>query len=184
MSNLDWGSVPVWVATSITSISAALAVGSYRRSLYDKEREQASKVSCWVSTRPNVNAAEERPGEFMLSTWMVINVANRSEAPIFDLDITGFDEKLQSTEMPPGATGFCTVPVAVRQVRTSLASFDFEEQQLIAFATPTLTFTDALGRRWRRQGARLRRVRKNSQQIGGTIRFTKEEGGAIKAAIG
>jgi hypothetical protein len=47
MSHLDWGSVPVWVATLVTSTPAAVAVVSYRRNLYDKEREQASKVSCW-----------------------------------------------------------------------------------------------------------------------------------------
>jgi anti-sigma-K factor RskA len=39
MSYLDWGSVPAWVATVITSISAAVALTTYLRSQYDKRNQ-------------------------------------------------------------------------------------------------------------------------------------------------
>jgi hypothetical protein len=48
---LDWGNVPAWIGTIVTSSSFAVAALSFRRSVLDKERAQASNVAAWVALR-------------------------------------------------------------------------------------------------------------------------------------
>ena len=48
MASLDSGTVPLWVGTLFTSTVTVAAI-SYVRSVLDRERDQASKVSAWLS---------------------------------------------------------------------------------------------------------------------------------------
>jgi len=168
MSSLDWGSVPVWVATVVTSTSAVLAVVSYRRSLYDKAREQASKVSCRISQEINEKVIETAPKKFTALFSVLVQVANRSDAPIYDLEVTipGIGMPLKNVEMPAGAIGTGTILISKRQFDLSSDSGQFEfkfEFDISGIAPPVLTFTDALGRRWRRDRGRLRRAMPRSK---------------------
>ena len=42
---LDWGNVPTWTGMLLTSGSLTVAALAYRRSVLDKERDQASKIA-------------------------------------------------------------------------------------------------------------------------------------------
>lgn len=46
----DWGNVPAWLAAILTSLSFLVAAFTYRRSVLDKEREQAGKVAIWIAS--------------------------------------------------------------------------------------------------------------------------------------
>ncbi|SDM01278.1 hypothetical protein SAMN05660642_01328 [Geodermatophilus siccatus] len=48
---LDWGNVPTWIGTIVTSSSFTVAALSYRRSVLDKERAQASSIAAWVGMK-------------------------------------------------------------------------------------------------------------------------------------
>ncbi len=71
---LDWGNVPAWVGAILTSVSLLIAALAYRRSVKDKEREQASKMAAWIGV---VEDAHERK--------RVVRIRNNSDAPIFDI---------------------------------------------------------------------------------------------------
>ena len=57
---LDWGDVPAWVGTVVTSGAFTVAALSYRRSVLDKERAQASSVAAWVGFRNVEDAFPQR----------------------------------------------------------------------------------------------------------------------------
>src|SRR6185437_3359668 len=45
---LDWGNVPAWIGSILTGSSILIAALTYRRSVEDRERAQAAKVTAWV----------------------------------------------------------------------------------------------------------------------------------------
>jgi hypothetical protein len=164
MSHLDWGSVPVWVATLVTSTSAAVAVISYRRNLYDKEREQASKVSCWVEGGVIFKVTQSHEEIYSATVSVDIKVANRSDSPVYDLEVTlGRSGKtLYGTELPAGVTG--TGKMLLPDIHLSKISPGVDQVEArVTIETPTLTFTDALGRRWCKCKGRVRRARPKTQ---------------------
>ncbi len=82
----DWGNVPSWIGSVLTSTSLLIAAVSYRRSVkdkareqWDREREQAGKVSAWVISSRRalirngndvavaIQAFFDRPGLFAVS---------------------------------------------------------------------------------------------------------------------
>ena len=48
-TTIDWGSVPDWLAAIVTGLSFAVAAVVYRNSVVDKEKDQAARVSAWLS---------------------------------------------------------------------------------------------------------------------------------------
>jgi hypothetical protein len=73
-SDWDWGNVPAWVGTIVTRSSFLIAALSYRRSVRDKEGEQASRVAAW----------HQMSGEQGLSR-RVLHISNGSDGPIYDV---------------------------------------------------------------------------------------------------
>jgi hypothetical protein len=173
------GSVPVWIGTLIGGTTAMVAVFNYRRSVADKEREQASRVASWISVDTK-NLARDTVGvdQYLLSVRAVLHVVNRSDAPIYDLHVRcrrpedlskAFDPKapspnwdeLVAAELPASLEGRGDLPWEFHK------DVDPEEMEIekgkdpnVEVPDPVLTFTDALGRRWKRTGTRpVRRSR-------------------------
>jgi len=46
--DMEWGTVPAGIGTILTACSILIAAVSYRRSILNDEREQASKVNAWA----------------------------------------------------------------------------------------------------------------------------------------
>src|SRR4051812_44369915 len=85
---VDWGSVPVWVGTVVACISVAIAVATYVRATFDKERDQAARVGAWVvDTAEAWGESPEGSGHY--EGWVEVRlfVANRSDAPIYDVAV-------------------------------------------------------------------------------------------------
>ncbi len=174
LTQLDWGSVPVWVGTLVASFSVALAAATYRRNVHDKERDQASRVSSWMSeelepdviVEPSEDIEERAQGRDVVRVRLYgrLLVANRSEAPAYDIEVTaGVGQALKLAQLPPGAVAEGRVLVGESDRRASINDRDmvtFVGGHPVELGVPDLSFTDALGRRWRRRGDRkLRRVR-------------------------
>jgi hypothetical protein len=161
--SIDWGNVPAWVATIVTSTSVAVATGSYRRNPYDKEREQASKISCWVTGELSSRLVRG-PGEGTTVSWvMPVRVANRSDAPVYDLELgfTNHPGSVQAVELPAGTTGFALVPINEANFIVSPGG-TLTLAQTMSIGMPIVTFSDALGRRWSGVSGRLKRVRRST----------------------
>ena len=174
MSHLDWGSVPVWVGTLVTSTSAAVAVVSYRRNLYDREREQASKVSCWAVVKTILRVQVSTKEHYSADIVIDAKAVNRSDASVYDLEVSpppgSSGKTLRGIELPPGITA--TGEMQLRITATPKISSDEDQIDMNSLIDvripteiqlPTLTFTDALGRRWRKRGSRVRRVRRRTR---------------------
>lgn len=153
----DWGSVPTWVGTVITSGSAFIAALSYRRSVRDKEREQASKVGTWVGTT-------ELDGE----TKSVLRVANNSDSPIYevsvrrsgDLELISYEIPAATAAMTPVSSSSTTSVRRERSAGVKLWIISLEATEVTEFIPderpPDVQFRDALGRWWlRRSDGRL-----------------------------
>ena len=87
--DLDFGSVSSWFAAIIASASFAVAANAYRRSVVEREAEQASKVSAWV--------AIERDASSNVSL-AVLRIANSSEASIYELSAFVDGHRLVASE--------------------------------------------------------------------------------------
>src|SRR4051812_18140980 len=53
---LDWGNVPTWIGTVVTSSSFTIAALSYRRSVLDRERDQARNIAAWIARQAGRNS--------------------------------------------------------------------------------------------------------------------------------
>jgi hypothetical protein len=165
MSHLDWGSVPVWIATLVTSTSAALAVASYRGNLHDKEREQASKVSCRTVKQAISMITESLEGLYLINISISFRVVNRSDAPVYDLEVSappGYSgETLKGIELPPGVTATGNMHLQ-KKLGSKISPDEAQINVCSVIETPILTFTDALGRRWRKYEVHIQRVRRRT----------------------
>jgi hypothetical protein len=171
MANLNWGDVPTWIGSVITSVSVLVAAISYRRSVIDKERNQASKVGAWfVKTDESRRAA---------------CITNASVAPIYEIELleppmpnvqspilpaggAAIIELLEESDKDPG--GPQVVRIIDRAEEGILTREIWESEQ-----QPTIQFRDAVGRWWKRDSAgRL------LKRTGRTTRYTvKTRSGAI-----
>jgi hypothetical protein len=171
MTSLDWGSVPTWVGTVFTSTSVLLAALSYRRSILDRERDQASKVSAWLSAPEHTDAnflrKDAQGRSYIVAPLPVVaHVANRSDHPIFDVDLKVKHRAWTLDELPPGRTATVSIPVEFRDHVPEGASLPTRSTIVYELDRPLLTFTDALGRRWRRsEDRRLERVRSEARTM-------------------
>ena len=173
----DWGSVPLWVGTVFTCVSVAVAVATYLRATFDKERDQAAKVGAWV-----IGGAEEwaeypeGSGHYEGKVDVRIYIANRSDAPIYDIALKWrmpedrgepvpkdrrFEE-IKQPELAPGITAYkpLTLPL-VKDTDPAEVTALLGQPLWTKFAVPEIKFTDALGRTWvRTSERRIRRARR------------------------
>jgi hypothetical protein len=174
---VDWGSVPAWLGLVIGATTAIVAVVNYRRSLADKQREQASRVTSWISVeRISVERTSDPDGTVGLDQYSiradpVLHLVNRSDAPIYHLHVRWkkpedlskpFDKNapssiwggLEAPELPAGLEGRAYLKQWVfhKELRPG-AEVDESQDATVESSYPVLTFTDALGRRWKRIGA-------------------------------
>jgi hypothetical protein len=172
VAGLDWGSVPAWIAAIITSGSFVVAAVTYRRSVLNEERDQASKVSAWASAPEEPNEKKYRESEagdvyIVASLPVTLHVANRSDGPIYDIDLRILErESWRIDELPPGAAQKVAVPVEFRDRVQKAGEVPHRTSIAYELAKPELAFTDALGRRWQRtEDRQLRAVRLKHREI-------------------
>jgi len=154
----DWGTVPAWIGTVVTSSSVLIAAVAYRRSVLDKEREQASKVAAWTSVSYEPDEKEKRP-----QRTRRLYVHNSSDAPIYEVTVRPSDARdvtLPELQGHGSATfdlpaGTPPAGASVREARAGLKIWVVAvEAHLVSEVVkqePTgLEFRDALGRWWAR----------------------------------
>jgi hypothetical protein len=155
VTNLDWGSLSSWVGTLITSTSALVAVFSYRRSVRDKEREQASRISAWITPEISTRLIKEAPGVYTQVFLLTVHVANQSEDPVYDVRVSGkwIGQPLTTDELPGSLAGTASVEFDRRHYDLSRSSADatFPTTFAASVEQPSIAFTDTLGRRWTRK---------------------------------
>ncbi|WP_162564435.1 MULTISPECIES: hypothetical protein [Microbacterium] len=175
-----WGSVPVWIGTIFTCVSVAVALATFLRANYDRERRQAALVGSWV-TSTGESWSEHPAGSGNYIGWVEIRivVANRSDAPVYDLEISWrkpeewFEplpedqryERVNHAELAPGATGYRTLTLQLnKETDPSTTTVRLGEPLIKKLAPPEMWFTDAVGRRWvRTRERRIRRARRRKQ---------------------
>jgi hypothetical protein len=163
----DWGNVPAWTGSILTSGSLLVAASAYRRSVRDRDGEQAAKVYCTITdedTQPGGERVVRAINTSDVSVYAITIVL-----PIQDADSVQGRQKFTSSELSPDSElEICRAPisiaapseirVSVRPVtglRTSM-SVGLSPQDLF----PEIKFRDAAGRWWRRDGrGELRRSR-------------------------
>jgi hypothetical protein len=97
---LDWGNVPSWVGSTLTSVSIFVAARAYARNVHDKEVTQASKISAWTEVFDE-DGIEQRS----------LYVVNRSEDPVYEVTVLPFDAGvIQVGDMRPGAEEIRLLP--------------------------------------------------------------------------
>ena len=165
---MDWGSVPAWVGAILTSGSLMIAAFAYRRSVLDKERDQASKIAAWVSV-------VERDGEKRRQ----VHISNGSEGSVYDVTVRPKDSPDRHLEELPASSMIkVELPgpvqesskVSTRTMEASIfsltAAAGIETETILPEPSPELEFTDGLGRWWRRaprgEVKRIRSRTKNS----------------------
>ncbi|WP_305789358.1 hypothetical protein [Symbioplanes lichenis] len=158
--DVDWGSAPTWVSAAITSGSFLVAATAYRRSVLEKERDQASKVAAWV-------ALEEDAG----TRKRVLRLRNSSDGPIFEVTVELAGKPVvESPELVPETTSTFDLPddgsdypASVQKVTVEVQSIftvGLSRETLLTGPTPTMTFRDSTGRWWERdRQGRLRRLK-------------------------
>ncbi|MEV6828208.1 hypothetical protein [Amycolatopsis sp. NPDC051102] len=144
----DWGNVPAWTGTVLTSGSLATAALAYRRSVRDKEREQAGKIAVWTSP----GEGEERR----------LLIANHSDLAVYSLTIKPFEaEIITLTRLEPGQPEERLLPGYDRAILGRKHAFRFGSGPVDATLAvdriaeeplPEMTFRDAAGHWWRRNG--------------------------------
>ena len=138
-TTIDWGSVPDWLAAIVAGLSFAVAAVVYRNSVVDKEKDQAARVSAWLS--------EGDEGH-------VLNVRNASGGVIYDVVALNYSprEELDFRTIPPETTvtrglpappsGRTVVPIRFRDGVGRYWRRD-EHGRLTGFGGPELSLEDA-----------------------------------------
>jgi hypothetical protein len=164
----------MWVGTVVVAISAVVAVASYRRSLYDRKREQASRVAAWFGRPPDITleTAEATPRTYRADVPLRLHVANRSDGAVYSVSVmyslpddltraTAPPATLTIREIPAGKVAQADVVIPFSVELAPGSELDDERAPWITLAPVTVAFTDALGQRWRRVGSRpVRRQRR------------------------
>jgi len=174
--DIDWESVRNWVGTLVVAVSAVVAVVSYRRSLDDRKREQASRVAAWFERPPAPALVADSERSYRADVPVRLHVANRSDGPVFSVSVvyTLPDVTAPTDGPPPEPRRELTVPeipadtVAQADVVIPFygelgpdVALDDGRAPWITLAPVTVRFTDALGQRWLRAGSRpVRRQRR------------------------
>ena len=133
VSEIAWGSVPEWAGSLLTGSSLLIAALAYRRSVRDKETDQASKTVAWISMAAETTGSED---EKHLKTHVFVR--NSSKLPI--------RQATAWISFPDGKTlgreHWDTI-LPEMTVRRPNNEYDWDDQ-------PALQFLDAAGRWWHR----------------------------------
>lgn len=170
----DWESVRMWVGTVVVAVSAIVAVASYRRSLYDRKREQASRVAAWFGRPPEValETVDATDRAYRADVPVRLYVANRSDGAIYSVSVVyslpddfaagaARSAQLSILEIPAGKVAQADVVIPFSRDLSPGSELDDERKPWITLAPVAVAFTDALGQRWRRVGSRpVRRQRR------------------------
>ncbi|WP_433620935.1 hypothetical protein [Nocardia sp. CA-120079] len=160
---LDWGTVPAWTSSLLTSGSLLVAATAYRRSVLDKEREHATKLGVWVGPE---NA--ER----------VLFIENLGDAAVYEVSAKPFQSgTLEIGNVPAGSATKKILPAVEPQpTRTVMAQAGVGPVDLVLTRDsrgreplPELSFRDAAGRWWRRDGRGNLRPAKAREVLNSTI---------------
>lgn len=165
LQGVEWGTVPAWFSAIITSGSLLVAAFSYRRSVLDKQSEQASKVAAWIALEHDRD--EEKP---------VLRLRNSSDGPIFDVTVTHESKGIATvSELVPETTssypldGSITDPTprtikAVSIEVQSIVAVGVSRETVLTAPSPTLVFRDSVGRWWQRDASgKLRQVQSRTK---------------------
>ncbi|TQN43860.1 hypothetical protein FHU33_3328 [Blastococcus colisei] len=147
---LDWGNVPTWIGTIVTSSFFTVAALSYRRSVLDRERAQASTVAAWIARRSGEDRTQHRATG---TTDRVLLVHNGSDSPVSEVNV-----RVPGTALPYRLDQVPAKATSERELPRERAGM------LIKFATgnvatgyevsggplPEVEFRDAAGRLWKR----------------------------------
>lgn len=134
LGTVAWGSVPEWVGSLLTGSSLLIAAFAYRRSVRDKESDQASQAVAWVSLAPSDGSTGV--DEKTLKTDVFVR--NSSKLPIRHVTVwISFPDghalgREHWDTILPGTT-----------VRRPNNEYDWDDQ-------PALQFFDSAGRWWHR----------------------------------
>jgi hypothetical protein len=173
--SVDWEAFRVWALTIITAASALVAVASYRRSLYDKKREQASRVAAWFTQEAPIALVpvDDGSGAYSAVVAARLHVANRSQEaiyavhvqyamPVADRDTARETEPAEVAvpEIGPGIVAHADIAMHFAKDFGERSRPDAGRAPWATFAPVTIVFTDALGRRWRRRGSRPVRLQR------------------------
>jgi hypothetical protein len=143
---LDWGNVPGWVGTVVTSTSVTIAALSYRRSVFDRQRQQASFIAAWVGL-------VEQDGKHRRA----LQVSNGSDASVYEVAIRPRGKPLFLAELPAKTTSTIELLDDQGASGAPIVSMKFwvvqvvvREETVSAESAPEIEFRDAAGRMWRR----------------------------------
>ncbi len=163
---LDWGNVPAWVSSVLTSGSVMVASFAYRKNVLDKEAEQASKVYARVDRHGTGDTATR-----------LLRVRNGSDSAIFAVSVSPFDEgRITLTELPALSEYHLDLKPLDRDKLKQ--AFEVGQRLLLLFRLtyrvelqkveplPGLAFRDSAGRWWARDArGKLKRKRKGIEAI-------------------
>jgi hypothetical protein len=151
--SLAWGTVPEGIGVALTSLSIFIAALAYRRSISDREREQASRVNAWVEVKNG-----EKEG------YQVV-IRNDSDLPIRNLLVTWNDHV--DPEEPSQSWHLMVQPKS--EVRD-------KQKEYLALDTPiSCAFLDAAGRYWLRgKDGSLSRIKKQPAYAAQTYTWMQE----------
>ncbi|MEU6563909.1 hypothetical protein [Nocardia nova] len=161
MSNLDWGAVPAWISavSAVSALITALGALVYARRTWNKaaeeaRRKQAELVAAWVQ---DGSGADFR-----------CCVRNASDLPIYDVDvvINGYGEivvkclaEWSASVVAPKADGPRWTILRDEAERTrgpNVVEGEIDTRGVLAHdLLAEIRFTDAAGRRWRRDDSGL-----------------------------
>src|SRR5664280_2232896 len=156
-----WGDIPTWIGSG----SFFIAASAYWRSVLDREKEQAGRVTAWYQ---KMRYSEEDQVDYLL-------VRNSSDAAVYI--VTAGDGAGRWLAIPPGQT-----------VEQGLIPEYWSGRDL--YAAPSLTFRDATGRVWDRNthgvlrldrsaSRRLRRHKEISRPVlPGGFSYAKDQSGS------
>jgi hypothetical protein len=169
---VKWGDVPAWIGALLTGTSLLIAAISYRRSVLDKERDQASKVAAWI-------ALVDEDGQ----QKRVLRISNGSDASVYDLTCKPANERqISLQELPAKAVttvnlrGAGPSPKMTKQSGGGVKFLGISMEPTITSEvfsqepSPEIEFCDALGRWWRRlPGGEVERIKSRARTTTRTV---------------
>lgn len=158
---LNWGDVPTWIGSLVTSAAAAVAALAYRRSILDQEGVQASSIAAWVGLRRGDNGVQHH----------LLLVRNGSDFPVYEVSVQlpRLPEPLWLEQVPAKTIAEQDLPSEDSALGEPMVPFvnlpvrRFLRQEFVSGPLPEVEFRDSTGRLWRRdKDGRLTRLRERT----------------------